>query len=57
MTRLTSAFVISLLFVQFSLAAEDMKPYPPAESGMERMVFRLPALEEESDRMVEIMVA
>lgn len=34
----------------------DMKPYPPAEDGFERMVFRVPAVENEADRMVEIIV-
>jgi len=34
----------------------DMKPYPDAEEGFERMVFRVPSVENEADRKVEIVV-
>lgn len=34
----------------------DMKPYPSPQEGFERMVFRLPAADNEADRLVEIMV-
>jgi ecotin len=33
-----------------------MKPYPAAEQGFERMVFRVPAVEDESAHKVEIIV-
>jgi ecotin len=33
----------------------DMKPYPAPQDGFQRMVFHVPAMEDESDRMVEIM--
>ena len=34
----------------------DMRPYPEAEAGYQRMVFRVPVLENEEDRRVEILV-
>jgi ecotin len=34
----------------------DLHPYPVPEEGMVRMVFRLPMLEKEADRKVEIIV-
>lgn len=37
-------------------ANEDLKPYAAAEEGYQRMVFRLPALEDESSSLVEILV-
>ena len=38
-------------------AAADygMKPYPPAEPGMQRLVFRAPAIEQEDARKVEVL--
>jgi ecotin len=35
---------------------EDLKPYPAAQEGSVRTVFRVPALENEADRKVEILV-
>jgi ecotin len=47
-------------FLSLGIAAgqdqDDMKPYPAAEAGLVRMVFRVPAVENEADRLVEIMV-
>lgn len=37
-------------------AADDLKPYPPADEGYERMVFRVPVQPAEDDLMVEIVV-
>ncbi|MGW8309556.1 MAG: serine protease inhibitor ecotin [Thiogranum sp.] len=34
----------------------DLKPYPAADAGFERWVFRVPAVEQEKDRKVEIVV-
>ena len=34
----------------------DMEPYPAADEGFERLVFRVPAVENETDRKVEIIV-
>ena len=34
----------------------DLKPYPAPDDGAVRMVFRLPALENEADRKVEIVI-
>ncbi len=34
----------------------DLKPYPAPEAGFERWVFRVPALVQEEDRKVEIVV-
>ncbi len=36
--------------------SSDMKPYPQADPGFVRMVIRVPAVELESDRKVEIIV-
>ncbi len=44
------------LTVLEAAAGDDMRPYPVAAPGFQRMVFRLPALENESDRKVEIVV-
>jgi ecotin len=33
-----------------------MKPYPAPEQGTQRMVFQVPAVEDEADRKVEILV-
>lgn len=35
---------------------EDLKPYPAPSEGVTRAVFRVPAVEHEADRKVEIMV-
>ena len=37
-------------------ALNDMKPYPNAETGQQRMVFRVPVSEYEGDKKVEIIV-
>lgn len=54
--RLVLWAVILCLQSQIASANEDMKPFPEAEDGYERKVFRLPALDNEADHMVEIMV-
>ena len=36
--------------------SDDIKPYPPAQAGQERMVIRLQPLSDESARKVEILV-
>jgi len=36
--------------------ADDLKPYPTAQEGSVRTVFRVPALENEADRKVEILI-
>ena len=48
----------SILFLIVAAADEttNMKPYPAAEEGFERMVFRVPAVEDESAHKVEIIV-
>ena len=45
-----------LLVAPAAVADDDLEPYPPAEAGYERMVFRLPAAENENDHKVEVMV-
>lgn len=37
-------------------STDDLAPYPPAEPGDNRFVFRVPALENEADHQVEILV-
>ena len=51
-------FLASILFLVVAVADEttNMKPYPDAEEGFERMVFRVPAVEDESAHKVEIIV-
>ncbi len=51
-------FLASILFLAVAVADEttNMKPYPAAEQGFERMVFRVPAVEDESAHKVEIIV-
>jgi len=36
-------------------ARENLKPYPAAEGGFNRMVFNVPSTENEADRKIEIM--
>ena len=36
--------------------ADDLKPYAVADEGYQRMIFRVPALDNEADSMVEVMV-
>jgi len=36
--------------------ADDLKPYPAPQQGVIRTVFRVPAVENEDDRKVEILV-
>ena len=53
---------IGLLILLFLLGkavggeADELKPYPAAKEGFERMVFRVPAVDNEADRKVEIVV-
>ncbi len=37
-------------------ADTDLQPYPAAQNGLARMVFRVPAVDDESARKVEIIV-
>jgi ecotin len=48
----------STLFQIVALAEEstNMEPYPAARDGFERMVFRVPAADDEAARKVEIIV-
>ena len=50
-------FLASILFLAVAVADEttNMKPYPAAEQAFERMVFRVPAVEDESAHKVEII--
>lgn len=49
-------FTLLCLSVCAAMAAEDLKPFPEAKPGFKRMVFRLPVVENEADRMVEVLV-
>jgi len=53
-----SLLLASILFLVIAVGDEttNMKPYPAAEEGFERMVFRVPAVADESARKVEIIV-
>jgi ecotin len=54
MNRLTLLFLTGLFAM--TAIADDLKPYAAAESGYQRMVFRVPALDDETGSMVEVMV-
>ncbi|MEE4361485.1 MAG: serine protease inhibitor ecotin [Pseudomonadales bacterium] len=58
--RITAALVSLLVAACSSLStaggADEMTPYPAAETGFVRMVFGLPELAREADRRVEIIV-
>ena len=51
-------FMAAAMIADVSAAsgADEMKPYPAADAGYVRMVFRVPEVENEQDRMVEIIV-
>jgi ecotin len=53
-----SALLASVLFPGISGAQnqDDLKAYPAAIDGLTRMLFRVPAMENEADHLVEIMV-
>lgn len=39
-----------------AMASEDLKPYPPADPGVQRWVIRLPAVPAPEERRVEVIV-
>jgi len=52
-------YLIAAFLSLNALGGEDgygMKPYPAPEDGYRRLVFRVPALENEDDRKLEIIV-
>lgn len=55
MNRIAILFLTGL-FAMTANAADDLKPYAAAEAGQQRMVFRLPALEDETSSLVEVIV-
>ena len=57
-TGIRLMLLVSISFLANAVADEvtDMKPYPAAEDGSERWVFRIPHAEDETARKVEIMV-
>ncbi|MEE4378573.1 MAG: serine protease inhibitor ecotin [Candidatus Competibacteraceae bacterium] len=59
MLRKILIVLLAVFFPLIMINAEDqygMKPYPAADEGFTRQVFRVPALENEADRLVEIVV-
>jgi len=51
--------IFALLLPLAAVASDqptNMKPYPAAENGFTRMVFRVPAAEDEAARKVEIVI-
>ena len=52
--------LILAVLLPFAAVAEQnkygMKPYPAPEAGFQRLVFRVPTVENEDDRKVEILV-
>jgi len=52
----TIAFILMLpLGVIAGDARDNLKPYPAAEAGFNRMVFNIPSTENDADRKIEIM--
>jgi len=51
-------FISGLLLFSTDIFAESygMKPYPPADDGYKRMVIHLPALADEDDNKLEIII-
>jgi ecotin len=58
--RISGLCATLALFVPLAVSAasvsDDMEAYPPPEAGVVRTAFRLPAVENEQDRKVEILV-
>lgn len=58
--KTTKSMVMLALLVPLGAGAgeahDEMKPYPAAREGFQRMVFRVPVKQNEADRKVEIMV-
>jgi len=55
--KYVALIIVLFVLVSHSNAAnDDLKPYPAADSGFKRMVFRLPATANDADHMVEILV-
>jgi len=57
-TAIELLLLASVCFVMPAVADEvtNMKPYPTAENGFNRMVFHVPPAQDESARQVEIIV-
>ena len=53
---LLTGLTLALCWSEFAFSAEDLKPWPPAEAGYERMVFRLPVVDNENDHKLEIVI-
>ena len=59
MLKTISGLAIGMLAgaaVAASDALHDMTPYPPPAQGMQRLVFRVPTVADETDRRVEVVV-
>ena len=48
--------MLSYFVTQLAAAADDLEPYTLPDRGFTRMVFRVPAADNEANRMVEIIV-
>ena len=59
MKRIGVVAVLACMLCQGAAAGEQdygMNPYPAAEAGFQRLVLRVPSVENEADRKVELMV-
>ena len=55
MRRSIVMVIAGLMLIPAARAAEDLKPWPAAEDGFQRMVIRLATLDNEQDHKVEII--
>ena len=56
MKNLFYLLLLTMVTTTATAGGEDLKPWPAAEAGEVRWVFRVPALEREQDYQVEILV-
>ena len=55
-TALLASILTMVQITGWSAEGDDLKPFPEADAGHQRLVFRVPAVENEADRKVEVIV-
>src|SRR5271154_2845810 len=56
MKTIGTGALLMVSFASWVLAADDLKPFPPAEEGMTRHVIRLPKQKDEAAFKVELII-